>query len=88
MVELDLHWAGQQVIELAIRPIPKIALGLGLGVGRLLATLLTMRVGVVNLSFSGRVRLVLRPLMSRLPVAAAVRIALVEAPTFSYDITV
>ena len=88
IVELDVTWAGQQNVQLVIKPFPKFHLGVGLGVGKLVSNFLTMRVGVGNLFFSGRVRLSLKPLMGRLPVVGAVRVSFVEQPHFNYALTV
>ena len=88
IIELDVTWAGQQNVQLVIKPFPKFHLGVGLGVGKLISNFLTMRVGVGNLFFSGRVWLSLRPLMGRLPVVGAVRVSFVEQPHFNYALTV
>lgn len=52
IIELDVTWAGEQDVQLVIKPFPKI--GMSLGVGKVLSNFLTMRVGVGNLFFSGR----------------------------------
>ena len=88
IIELDVTWAGEQNVQLIIKPFPKFHLGVGLGVGRLISNFLTMRVGVGNLFFSGRVRLSLKPLMGRIPVVGAVRVSFVEQPHFNYALTV
>ena len=88
IIEMDVTWAGEQNVQLIIKPFPKFHLGVGLGVGRLISNFLTMRVGVGNLFFSGRVRLSLKPLMGRLPVVGAVRVSFVEQPHFNYALTV
>lgn len=88
IIELDVIWAGEQNVQLIIKPFPKFHLGVGLGVGRLISNFLTMRVGVGNLFFSGRVRLSLKPLMGRIPVVGAVRVSFVEQPHFNYALTV
>lgn len=88
IIELDVTWAGEQNVQLIIKPFPKFHLGVGLGVGRLISNFLTMRVGVGDLFFSGRVRLSLKPLMGRIPVVGAVRVSFVEQPHFNYALTV
>lgn len=88
IIEMDVTWAGEQNIQLVIKPFPKIHLGVGLGVGKLISNFLKMRVGVGNLFFSGRVRLSLKPLMGRIPVVGAVRVSFVEQPHFNYALTV
>lgn len=88
IVELDITWVGEQDIQLVIKPFPKVHLGVGLGVGKMLSNFLTMRVGVGNLFFSGRVRLSLKPLLGRIPVVGAVRVSFVEQPHFNYALTV
>ena len=88
IVELDVTWAGQQNVQLVIKPFPKFHLGVGVGVGKIISNFLAMRVGVGNLFFSGRVRLSLKPLMGRLPVVGAVRVSFVEQPHFNYALTV
>ena len=88
IIELDVTWAGQQDVQLIIKPFPKFHLGVGIGIGKMISNFLTMRVGVGNLFFSGRVRLSLKPLMGRLPVVGAVRVSFVEQPHFNYALTV
>lgn len=88
IIEMDVTWAGEQNVQLIIKPFPKFHLGVGLGVGRMISNFLTMRVGVGNLFFSGRVRLSLKPLMGRIPVVGAVRVSFVEQPHFNYALTV
>lgn len=88
IIETDITWVGKQDVQLVIKPFPKVHLGVGLGVGKLLSNFLTMRVGVSNLFFSGRVRLSLKPLLGWIPVVGAVRVSFVEQPHFNYALTV
>lgn len=88
IIEMDVTWAGQQNVQLIIKPFPKFHVGVGIGIGKLISNFLTMRVGVGDLFFSGRVRLSLKPLVGRLPVVGAVRVSFVEQPHFNYALTV
>ncbi|KAK9843817.1 hypothetical protein WJX81_007480 [Elliptochloris bilobata] len=86
IIELDVKWVGKQKFQLQICPFPK--LPVPLGIGQLLARYLRMRVGVTNFFFQGRVRLSLHPLLNKMPVVGAVKVALVEPPDFSYGLVI
>ena len=45
IIELDVTWAGQQDVQLIIKPFPKFHLGVGIGIGKMISNFLTMRVG-------------------------------------------
>ena len=71
-VEMECIWNGSQRFQLAIRPLPRLPVGMGLGSA--LSKLLAMRVGVGKLWFKGKVRITLKPLLDRVPLVGAVKV--------------
>lgn len=84
VIEMECIWDGSQQFQLAIRPFPRLPVGLGIGAA--ISKLLAMRVGVGNLWFKGKVRVALKPLIDRVPLVGAVKVSLVEAPDFSFSV--
>eukprot|EP00884_Botryococcus_braunii_P002166 jgi/Botrbrau1/11950/Bobra.341_1s0015.1 len=72
IMELDFMWAGQQKFQLLIKPFPK--LPLPLNVGKVIANLLSLSVGVQDIYVAGRVRLSCKPLLGRIPIVGAVKL--------------
>ena len=66
-------WAGKAKFQLLVKPLPKIPLAMGLD--RLLSTFISMRAGVSDLYFSGRLRLALSPLVNHVPVVGALKVS-------------
>ncbi|MCJ1425923.1 hypothetical protein MMC29_003824 [Sticta canariensis] len=86
IAEVDLVWAGKAKFQLLIKPLPKIPIAMGLD--RLLSNFISMRAGVSDLYFSGRVRFALSPLVNHVPVVGALKVSLVSQPEFSYNLSV
>ncbi|KAI3438809.1 hypothetical protein D9Q98_001226 [Chlorella vulgaris] len=88
-LEFGFEWHSKQDVELEIQVLP----------GSMdkawipnfledkLKGALTFSVGVEDAMLKGRVRLTLRPLLTRVPVIGAVQVALTEQPEFDFDIT-
>lgn len=74
LAEVDVVWAGSAKFQLLIKPLPKIPLAMGLD--RLLSQFISMRAGISDVYFSGRVRIALSPLMNRVPVVGALKVRL------------
>ena len=60
-------WTAVQINPLPNLPVP-------LGIGHMLAQFLGMRAGVSDLYIRGRLRIMLKPLMSQMPVVGAIKV--------------
>lgn len=86
-IELDFTWAGQQEVALVVKPIPK-HLNVATVVTEVLSSIIMVKAGVQKLIMNGRLRVSFKPLLNSVPIIAAIQFALVEMPSFSFDITV
>lgn len=86
IIEADFIWAGEQDVQLNVKPIPR-HLGPLEPVGQVFGNLISLRVGTEKLIVTGRIRIALRPLIEELPVVAAIQVAFVEMPSFSLNLT-
>ncbi|KAK9836322.1 hypothetical protein WJX81_005293 [Elliptochloris bilobata] len=88
-IEVDVMWAGKQDVQLALQLLPLPGrLGVLSRVGDAVGATQPLRVGLASLIFSGRLRIALKPLMNKLPIVAAMQMALVDMPDFSFDLNV
>lgn len=53
-----------------------------------LASLMSMMVGVEDVSLKGTIRMALRPLYHRLPIVGAMQVSFLEAPDFDFKPTI
>ncbi|EIE23045.1 hypothetical protein COCSUDRAFT_63427 [Coccomyxa subellipsoidea C-169] len=78
-------------VSLVIKPLPfflNVALGLAqfINIQAITLYILFQSVGVERVIVSGRVRVLLRPLMDTLPIIGAVQVAFADMPSFRFDL--
>ncbi|CAL5224210.1 g6855 [Coccomyxa viridis] len=88
IVEFDFMWSGQQDVEIIVKPIPRVVSNWLIGIGKLLATLIKLKVCMQRLIINGRLRVTLTPLMNKMPIVGAAQFSLVQMPEFSFDLDV
>ncbi|KAK9865697.1 hypothetical protein WJX84_002675 [Apatococcus fuscideae] len=91
VIEVDVAWGGTQQFQLVVYPLPRFLSNSGLPVdvlGRVVARFVSMRVGVRDLTLSGKLRISFRPLLNKLPVVGSIKVSLLDMPQFSYNLNV
>ena len=78
-VQLLCSAGGTQQFQLVVYPLPRFLSHSGLPVdvlGRVVARFVSMRVGVRDLTFSGKLRISFRPLLNKLPVVGSIKVVM------------
>ncbi|CAK0785413.1 hypothetical protein CVIRNUC_008622 [Coccomyxa viridis] len=88
IIEFDFMWSGQQDVEIVVHPIPRIVSNWLIGIGKLLSTLIALKVCMQRLIINGRIRMTLSPLLNEMPLVGAMKFSLVQMPDFSFDLDV
>ncbi|PSC68066.1 Extended synaptotagmin-3 isoform A [Micractinium conductrix] len=93
-IDIDFTWPGEQEIALVARPVPKAAnyavtrLPGAAQIVDLLSNTVVIKASMERLTLQGRLRVMLRPLISQVPLIGAVQVAFTQVPSFSFDLTV
>ncbi|EIE27751.1 hypothetical protein COCSUDRAFT_45975 [Coccomyxa subellipsoidea C-169] len=88
IIECDFMWAGQQDVQILVKPVPRFVSKVLIGVGKLISNLIRLKVSMMRLIVNGRLRITLTPLLNDMPIVGAIQVSLVEMPDFSFDLEV
>lgn len=86
-IDLGFDWRSNFDLELGVSAFPGLLAALPDVIERGAKHLTTIEVGAEDVCARGRLRISLRPLLSRLPVIGAVRVALWEMPDLHFEVT-
>ncbi|KAK9917790.1 hypothetical protein WJX75_008296 [Coccomyxa subellipsoidea] len=88
ILECDFMWAGQQDVQILVKPVPRFVSKWLIGIGKVISTLIRLKVSMMRLIVNGRLRITLTPLLNDMPIVGAIQVSLVEMPDFSFDLDV
>lgn len=88
-LECDISWHSEMNVGLRIKPIPKQLTFIPSALSTLVSNMVSFTAGIEKLHVQGRIRITFDPLVPKLPVIGAIKVAFVEQPQkVDFEVTV
>ncbi|KAK9800178.1 hypothetical protein WJX73_004159 [Symbiochloris irregularis] len=85
-MEFDFVWRGQQNVSLSLNPAPKVLQSIPL-IKQIVDYTMSWSVGVEDITFKGRLRTTMIPMMFEMPCVGAIQVAFVDPPKLDFRLT-